>query len=160
MTTTIRVWTNYAQTGDQPEPEVQWMDLEEYLRGVVSHEMSPSFPLEALRAQAVAARTYAIATLKPNGRPRHGDMADVCTTDHCQRPQTCKPDAGRLLSKCVQCGGSALRIDANTASLQHGQLACDGVILDCRDERFERRGVRSPADQAGSDAAFVVIVPR
>ena len=84
MTTSIRVWTNYAKSGDQPEPQVQLMDLEEYLRGVVSHEMSPSFPLEALKAQAVAARTYAIATIKPNGKPRHGDVADVCTTDHCQ----------------------------------------------------------------------------
>ncbi len=80
----IRVWTNFAKAGDQPEPQVQLMDLEDYMRGVVSHEMSPSFPVEALKAQAVAARTYAIATIKPNGRPRHGDIADVCTTDHCQ----------------------------------------------------------------------------
>ena len=88
---TIRVWTNYAKSGDQPTPQVQLMDLEEYLRGVVPYEMSPSNPLEALKAQAVAARTYALATLpsseedlRPDGHPRHGDMADVCTTDHCQ----------------------------------------------------------------------------
>lgn len=34
--------------------------IEEYLYGVVPHEMSDSFPLEALKAQAVCARTYAI----------------------------------------------------------------------------------------------------
>ena len=33
---------------------------EEYLLGVVPYEMSDSFPLEALKAQAVAARTYAL----------------------------------------------------------------------------------------------------
>jgi hypothetical protein len=82
--TTLRVWTNYAKSGDQPAPQVQLMDLEEYLRGVVPHEMSPSAPLEALKAQAVAARTYALATVAPNGKPRHGDTADVCATDHCQ----------------------------------------------------------------------------
>ncbi len=82
--TTIRVWTNYAKSGDQPPPEVQLMDLEEYLRGVVPYEMSPDWPPEALKAQAVAARTYAMATLPPDGRSRHGDIADVCTTDHCQ----------------------------------------------------------------------------
>jgi stage II sporulation protein D (peptidoglycan lytic transglycosylase) len=82
--TTIRVWTNYLKSGDQPTPQVQAMDLEEYLRGVVPHEMSPSAPLEALKAQAVAARTFAMGTLLPNGRPRHGDTADVCITDHCQ----------------------------------------------------------------------------
>ncbi len=34
--------------------------VEEYLLGVVPHEMSDSFPLEALKAQAVAARSYAL----------------------------------------------------------------------------------------------------
>jgi hypothetical protein len=82
--TTIRVWTNYAKSGAQPPPAVQEMDLEEYLRGVVPHEMSPSAPLEALKAQAVAARTFALATLAPHGGPRHSDVADVCATDHCQ----------------------------------------------------------------------------
>jgi len=81
---TIRVWTNYAKLGDQPAPQVQLMDLEEYLCGVVPHEMSPGDPLEALKAQSVAARTYSLATLRPKGNPRHGDTADVCTTDHCQ----------------------------------------------------------------------------
>ncbi len=36
------------------------IDLEEYLYGVVPYEMSDSYPLEALKAQAVAARTYAL----------------------------------------------------------------------------------------------------
>ena len=35
------------------------MDLEEYLRGVVPSEMYSTFELEALKAQAIAARTYA-----------------------------------------------------------------------------------------------------
>ena len=34
--------------------------MEEYLLGVVPYEMSDSFPLEALKAQAIAARTYAM----------------------------------------------------------------------------------------------------
>ncbi|MBQ6803644.1 MAG: SpoIID/LytB domain-containing protein, partial [Clostridia bacterium] len=34
--------------------------VEEYLLGVVPYEMSDSFPIEALKAQAVAARTYAM----------------------------------------------------------------------------------------------------
>jgi hypothetical protein len=81
---TIRVWTNYSRSGEQPPPIVREMDLETYLRGVVPHEMSPSAPLEALKAQAVAARTFAMGTLSPRGGPRHGDVADVCTTTHCQ----------------------------------------------------------------------------
>jgi stage II sporulation protein D len=38
--------------------------LEEYLRGVVPAESPASWPLEALKAQAIAARTYAITTAK------------------------------------------------------------------------------------------------
>jgi len=40
--------------------------VEDYLLGVVPYEMSDSFPLEALKAQAVAARTYAIKAQEPN----------------------------------------------------------------------------------------------
>ena len=36
------------------------LPVEEYLLGVVAYEMSDSFPVEALKAQAVAARTYAL----------------------------------------------------------------------------------------------------
>ncbi|MEI6726992.1 MAG: SpoIID/LytB domain-containing protein, partial [Actinomycetes bacterium] len=39
--------------------------LESYLRGVIPHEGSPSWPAEALKAQACAARAYALNSLKP-----------------------------------------------------------------------------------------------
>jgi len=41
------------------------LPLDAYLRGVVPDESPPSWPLEALKAQAVAARAYAVATMKP-----------------------------------------------------------------------------------------------
>ena len=41
--------------------------VEEYLLGVVPYEMSDSFPLEALKAQAVAARTYALRKTGSSG---------------------------------------------------------------------------------------------
>jgi stage II sporulation protein D len=39
---------------------INHVDLEQYLASVLGAEMSPTFPIEALKAQAVAARTYAI----------------------------------------------------------------------------------------------------
>lgn len=39
------------------------VDIEEYLRGVLKMEVSPSWPLEALKAQAVISRTYAYRNL-------------------------------------------------------------------------------------------------
>jgi stage II sporulation protein D len=44
---------------------VNAVGLEDYLRGVVPAESPSSWPAEALKAQAVAARTYALATRKP-----------------------------------------------------------------------------------------------
>jgi stage II sporulation protein D len=40
---------------------IQTLDIETYLRGVVPIEASPSWPAEALAAQAILARTYALA---------------------------------------------------------------------------------------------------
>ena len=55
------------------------MAMDEYLKGVVPYEMSPSWPLEALKAQAVAARSYAATN-----RKHAAEGYDVCTTTHCQ----------------------------------------------------------------------------
>ena len=68
------------------EDKVVTMDLEEYLWGAVSAEMPASFPLEALKAQAVAARSYIINKVEKNGKsiPEHKG-ADVCTDSaHCK----------------------------------------------------------------------------
>ena len=43
---------------------VEHIDLEDYLLGVLPYEMSYTWPLEALKAQAVAARTYTKMQLK------------------------------------------------------------------------------------------------
>jgi stage II sporulation protein D len=41
------------------------LPLDAYVQGVVPDESPASWPIEALKAQAVAARTYAVATMKP-----------------------------------------------------------------------------------------------
>lgn len=58
--------------GGQLKP-VLHIPIEEYLLGVVPYEMSDSFPLEALKAQAIAARTYA---LKKAGSSGAYDLVD------------------------------------------------------------------------------------
>ena len=69
------------------EKRVQEMDLEEYIKGVVAAEMPASFGIEALKAQAVAARTFAYGRLAGVYRSAPGahDGIDVCTDPaHCQ----------------------------------------------------------------------------
>ena len=50
------------------------INVEEYLLGVVPYEMSEYFPLEALKAQAVCARTYALNKI---GSSRDYDLVDT-----------------------------------------------------------------------------------
>ncbi len=52
--------------------------LEDYLYAVVPAEMPPTWSLEALKAQAVIARTYAVSKLNPRA-----DF-DLCATQQCQ----------------------------------------------------------------------------
>jgi stage II sporulation protein D len=61
---------------------VNIVDLETYLKGVVPYEMSNSWPLEALKVQAVCARSYAYNNLRSS---RHtASHFDVCNTTDCQ----------------------------------------------------------------------------
>ena len=65
-----------------PIVRVVTMDMEEYLRGVVPAVMPGRAPLEALKAQAVAARSYAYYA---KAHPRHAERnADLCNSAHCQ----------------------------------------------------------------------------
>ena len=59
---------------------VNHVPLEEYLCGVLPREMAPSWPLEALKAQAVAARTYALYHMLL----RRSDDYDVLATTSAQ----------------------------------------------------------------------------
>ena len=61
---------------------VNELPLEEYLRGVVPNELSPTTfgEIEALKAQAVAARTYIYRNLGQYSKEGY----DVCATDACQ----------------------------------------------------------------------------
>ncbi len=56
--------------------EVETLDLDTYLYGVVSAEMPASYELEALKAQAVVARTYTIYKIKNDSKHENADICD------------------------------------------------------------------------------------
>lgn len=59
------------------EGTVKRMPLETYLEGVVAAEMDPSWPLEALRAQAMVARTFTLERVQKGGVPSRGTDAST-----------------------------------------------------------------------------------
>ena len=138
---------------------VNVVGLEDYLRGVVPNELSPlAFPrLEALKAQAVAARTYALAHL--------GDYAskgyDLCATPACQvyRGQSSEqPLSDRAVAetKGVVATFRGKPINAYYTSTCGGHTEDGGTIFDdaapylrgvaCLPEQKARQSIRSAAE--------------
>jgi len=80
---TIRLY--HSKTG-----EIEELPIDEYLYGVVSSEMPASYDIEALKAQAVVARTYTIYQIK-NSKGKH-DNADICDNFACCQAWLSKDD--------------------------------------------------------------------
>ena len=59
---------------------VNIVDMEDYLKGVVPYEMSDSWPLEALKAQAVCARSYSYNSINKHSSYHF----DICNGTDCQ----------------------------------------------------------------------------
>ncbi len=66
---TVEVWITEAE-------RYETIPFEKYVQGVVASEMPSSFDDEALKAQAVASRTYALGRIEAGGK--------LCDTVHCQ----------------------------------------------------------------------------
>ena len=66
----------------QIQGEVQEMDMGTYLLGVLRAEMPASFEEEALKAQAIAARTYTLYRIRGGGSANHPN-ADACDDHTC-----------------------------------------------------------------------------
>ena len=62
--------------------------LETYVTNVVACEVPSSFHIEALKAQAVASRTYAVAKTLKRSNPDAHPLAPLCDSTHCQAYNT------------------------------------------------------------------------
>lgn len=72
----------YERIGGGNLTVVNIVDLETYIKGVVPYEMSSSWPLEALKVQAVCARSYAYINIHSGKHTSY--HFDVCNTTDCQ----------------------------------------------------------------------------
>ncbi len=114
--------------------------MEEYLKSVISSEMSAAAPLEFLKAHAIASRSWLGSMLAKKRRPveksypdghdhirwydreDHGRF-DVCADDHCQRYQG--------ISKIIS-GNAALAVaETGGTFLVYGGQICDARYYKC-----------------------------
>jgi len=138
------------------------LPLEEYLYGVIAAEMPVHWPPEALKAQAVIARTYALR-LKNNLHPHSALGYHLCDEQHCQvysgvAVESAKTRTAADLTRGIvlayagkpihavfssNCGGhSQSGAGAGWADLPYWRMVYDGAASD---------GVKSP----GALAAFL-----
>lgn len=103
--------------------------VEDYLCGVVAYEMSDSFPIEALKAQAVAARTYAMN--RKSGRT--GSSYDVVDTTADQVYKGLVADYANVIAAVEATAGVVGSYKGGYASCYYtasngGQIATPGQI--------------------------------
>ena len=92
-------------------------DLHSYIVGVLAAEMPASFELEALKAQAVAARTFTLYKIT-KGRPASHPNADVCNYITCCQAYC---DKNEMQAKW------GLNFETNLSRIELAVKATDGI---------------------------------
>jgi stage II sporulation protein D len=107
------------------------MELETAVASVVAAESPPRAPLEALKAQAVATRSFLIA-----GKSRHKDF-DFCDTTHCQFLRGPQPDGSPAAQAAAATRGLVLAYRGETFPAMYS-ASCGG-----RTHSLTELGIRS-----------------
>jgi len=136
--TAARVWINTRGLINV----INELNLEDYLRGVVPGEMGPKVfdEVEALKAQAIAARTYAVRNLGQYGREGY----DICPGPACQQYLGFKGEDA-LSDRAVKETAGLIAtydgkpIDALYTATCGGETSDVGVMFPGRNEPYLRR---------------------
>lgn len=104
------------------------MPLEDYVRGVVAAEGSMEREPEALKALAIASRTYILKNLGRHAR----DGYDFCTSTHCQRYRSVDLDSANYVSQSLleavdATRGEVLRDSDNQLADSYFSASCGGA---------------------------------
>lgn len=105
------------------------MDRETAVASIVAAEMNDNDPLEALKAQAVATRSFLAAG------PRHQNF-DFCDTTHCQFLKSPPPAASRVWSAVQATRGMLLQYHGKTLAALYSSR-CGGQTRSLRDIAME-----------------------
>lgn len=112
---------------DISDGKVKTCDLEEYLVGVLAAEMPAEYELEALKAQAVAARSY-ILSKKDSKSDKH-PTADICNdSTHCK---------GQIDEKTAKERWGKEKADTYWQKLTEATRETKGEYMICGDEVVE-----------------------
>jgi stage II sporulation protein D len=122
---------------------INLVPLEPYLAGVVGEEMPDYWELEALKAQAIAARTYCLYTKNRFGAARHWDVSRTqanqvyggVKAESSQVWNAVNSTAGQVVAIAEQSSGSRRRPDVLSSALfpAYYSSICGGHTADSQD---------------------------
>jgi stage II sporulation protein D len=128
------------------------MPLEKYLEGVIAKEMDPSWPVEALAAQAIASRTLTINAMEA------GTIKKLHNTDVSTSKEELQAYAPEKVNDAVR---EAVRKTRGQVLIYAGSLvnaiysSCNGQVSATKDESFpEEIKVAAPYFQPVNDNCF------
>ena len=121
---------------------VNLVRLDDYIKGVVPYEMSASWPLEALKVQAVCARSYALSHI--NSSHQRNYNFDLCDTTDCQAYHG------------VYSGSSADKVVASVEETSGLTLMYNGEYCDAVYSSSNGGASESAVNVWGSDVPYLI----
>ncbi|MHB9038290.1 MAG: SpoIID/LytB domain-containing protein [Armatimonadota bacterium] len=103
---------------------VNVINVDDYLYGVLPVEMGESYPQEALRAQAITARTYALG----NRRKHAAQGFDICDGTHCQTYGGVSAEKPKCNQAVIDTRGMVLTFSGRVASVMYS-TDCGGATV-------------------------------
>lgn len=128
----LYVYYNFEETQQIPvfdhrEQKLILMDFEQYIIGVVGAEMPTTYAPEALKAQAVAARTYALRKILRSRCAQHPEAA-ICTDSKCCQAYISE---ARMQERWGDAAGMKYNQLAEAVMRTAGQVLCyEGEVID------------------------------
>jgi peptidoglycan hydrolase-like amidase len=110
---------------------VNYVNMRNYLYSVVGSEVYPDWPMHALKAQAVAARSYALVH---HFRPR-SSLYDICATEYCQVYSGIERETDTVRQAVNNTGGEF--VSHRGGVVESLYAASDDIVM----EAFEGRGM-------------------
>ncbi|MDQ3684112.1 MAG: SpoIID/LytB domain-containing protein, partial [Acidobacteriota bacterium] len=124
-----RVPASFVRIRLSRERETMTLALDDYIFGVLAAEASIEDEYEALKAQAVVSRTFALKNLRRHAR----DGYDLCASTHCQRYVILKDESARgafyesLRRALRETAGEELREREGRLANAYFSASCGGV---------------------------------
>ncbi len=131
---------------------VNALDVETYLKGVISSEMGAASPMAFLKAQCVVARSWMTA----NAERKHVDLSvDFCNDDCCQRYQGIGSVDARVSAAVDETAGLVLVHRSGQVVDANYSKCCGGIVEDpAAVWGVDKPGQHSLVDAPQGDAIF------